>query len=315
MNDRAERIADQHGRVAVVTGATGGIGYETAMALAGAGAHVVLAGRDAARADGALQAIRAACPRASVEAVRVDLASLAQVERFAAALMARHARIDVLVNNAGVMTPPTRQASADGFELQFGTNYLAHFALTAWLAPALERAEAARVVNVSSVAHRMRAAIHFDDPQWTRAYAPWPAYAQSKLAMLMFSFELQRRCDRHGRGWRVVAAHPGYARTGLFSAGRGLGEARRSPLAGLAELGQRALQPWLSQSAADGAQPVIYAATSPDARAGGYYGPQGRFELRGVVGPARIGAAARDTAVAARLWTLSEQLSGVAWLD
>lgn len=303
-------MPDQRGQLAVVTGATGGIGYEAALALAGAGAHVVLAGRNDAKGAAALQAIRAAHPQAAVEYAQVDLASLASVRRFADALLARHPRIDLLIDNAGVMTPPVRHETEDGFELQFGTNHLSHFALTGWLLPALRRAPAPRVTIVSSGAHRLLAAIHFDDLQWTRRYHPWRAYAQSKLAILMFGFELQRRSDALGWGLRVTAAHPGFARTGLQSAGPNLGGSRRGVLG---EAVMRILTPLMSQSAADGALPTLFAAVSPDARPGGYYGPQRRFELVGPVGSAKIGEAARDEAVAARLWTECEALTGVHW--
>ncbi|WP_414442099.1 oxidoreductase [Burkholderia sp. 22PA0106] len=310
MNWSVRDIPSQQGRFAVVTGATGGIGYETALALAGAGARVLLAGRDDAKGAAALRAIRAAHLRAEVEYRRVDLASLDAVRGFAAELTARHPALDLLIDNAGVMTPPVRHATADGFELQFGTNYLSHFALTGLLLPMLRAAPAPRVVIVSSGAHRLRAAIHFDDLQWVRRYAPWQAYAQSKLAILMFAFELQRRSDAAGWGLHVTAAHPGFARTGLQSAGPNLGATGRSAL--LRWLMAQSY-PWISQSAADGALPTLFAATSPDADRAGYYGPQHRFELLGPVGPAKVGAEARDEAVAARLWTVSEALTGVNW--
>ncbi len=307
---RVRDIPDQRGRYAVVTGATGGIGYETALALAGAGARVLLAGRDDAKGAAALRAIRTAHPAAEVEYRRVDLARLDAVREFAGALLQDGVPVDLLIDNAGVMTPPVRHVTPDGFELQFGTNYLSHFLLTARVLPLLRAAAAPRVVIVSSVAHRLRAAIHFDDLQWTRRYAPWPAYAQSKLAMLMFAFELQRRSEARGWGLHVSAAHPGFARTGLQSAGPSLGGAPRAAL--FRALMARA-QPLLSQSAAAGALPTLYAATAPEARRGGYYGPQHRFELRGPVGPARVGAAARDSAVAARLWAESEALTSAHW--
>ncbi|MEK6426181.1 MAG: oxidoreductase [Burkholderia gladioli] len=310
MNWSVRDIPSQRGTFAVVTGATGGIGYETALALAGAGARVLLAGRDDAKGEAALRAIRAAHPGAEVAYRHVDLASLDAVRGFAAELMARDPVLDLLVDNAGVMAPPVRHVTADGFELQFGTNYLSHFALTGLLLPALRAAPAPRVTIVSSVAHRLRAAIHFDDLQWARRYAPWPAYAQSKLAILLFAFELQRRSDTAGWGLHVTAAHPGFARTGLQSAGPNLGSTgRAAPFRGL----MAQAQPWISQSAADGALPTLFAATAPDARRAGYYGPQRRFELLGPVGPARVGAEARDTAVAARLWSISEALTGVHW--
>ncbi len=303
-------IPPQQGRRAVITGATGGIGYETALALAGAGAEVVLTGRNAAKGEAALAAIRAVHPRATIHYADLDLANLASVAACAERFAGRHDLLDLLVNNAGVMTPPTRHATADAFELQFGTNYLGHFALTAHLLPLLRKGRQARVVNVSSGAHRLRAAIHFDDLQWERSYKPWQAYAQSKLAMIMFAFALQRRSDALGWGLMSNAAHPGYARTGLQSAGPGLG---RNGLSRAQRIAQFVFEPLASQSAAAGALPTLFASTSPTAKPGGYYGPQGFFELKGAVGDARVGKAAQDGAVADRLWTVSEQLTGVQW--
>jgi len=302
-------IPPQQGRLVVITGATNGLGYETALALAGAGAEVVLTGRNAAKGEAALAKIRVAHPRATIRYADLDLASLASVKAFADRFSGEHGALDLLVNNAGVMTPPARHATADGFELQFGTNYLGHFALTARLLPLLRQGRQTRVVNVSSGAHRLRAAIHFDDLQWQRRYKPWQAYAQSKLAMLMFAFELQRRSDTLGWGLMSNAAHPGYARTGLQSAGPGLGRTAPS----LAERIGKLLEPFAAQSAADGALPTLFAATSPDAKPAGYYGPQGFVEMKGPVGEAIIGKAAQDTAVAARLWDVSEQLAGMRW--
>jgi len=305
---RIDDIPSQRGRVAVVTGATGGLGYETALALAGAGAEVVLVGRDAAKGRVAAARIAAAHPSAVLRFEACDLGSLAAVRQLAARLTQRYASIDLLVNNAGVMAPPTRHATADGFELQFGTNYLSHFALTARLLPALRSAGHARVVNLSSLAHRS-GAIHFDDLQGERRYSAWSSYAQSKLAMLMFTFELQRRSDSAGWGLMSLASHPGYAVTGLQSAGPRLG--RSSPP--LLERIGKLLEPWLAQSAAEGALPTLFAAASPDAQAAAYYGPDGFFEMKGQVHPAVVARQARDEAAAARLWTVSEQLSGEHW--
>jgi NAD(P)-dependent dehydrogenase (short-subunit alcohol dehydrogenase family) len=302
-------IPPQQGRTAVITGATGGLGLETALALAKAGAEVVLTGRNAGKGAAALETIRAAHPGADIRYDHLDLASLASVQAFAERFSAQNDALDLLVNNAGVMMPPTRHVTQDGFELQFGANYLGHFFLTAQLLPLLRKGERTRVVNLSSGAHRIQAAIHFDDLQWQRRYRPWQAYAQSKLAMLMFAFELQRRSDALGWGLLSNAAHPGYARTGLQSAGPGLGRNAPSLTERLSEL----IGPLISQSAADGALPTLFAATAPEARPGGYYGPQGFVELKGPVGEAIIGKEAGDNAVAARLWAVSEQLTGVHW--
>lgn len=300
-------IPPQQGRLAVITGATGGIGWEAALALAGAGADVVLTGRDNAKGETALTKIRAQHPGAQIRYMHLDLANLASVADFAQQFNREHDKLDLLINNAGVMVPPTRFATRDGFELQFGTNYLGHFALTHHLLPALRAGKQPRVVNVSSGAHRMLAAIHFDDLQWERRYQPWRAYAQSKLALLMFAFELQRRSDAQGWGLLSDACHPGYARTGLQTSGPNLGRAEtKQKFGGL-------LESFLSQSAAEGALPTLFAATSPEAKKAGYYGPQNAFEMKGPVGEAKVGKQARDPAVAERLWRVSEQLTGAQW--
>jgi len=311
MNDwTLKDIPPQHGRRVVITGATGGLGYETALALAGAGAEVLLTGRSPAKGLAALARIRAIHPDATVGYDDVDLADLGAVAAFAARLAERQEAIDLLVNNAGVMTPPTRHETKDGFELQFGTNYLGHFALTGRLLPMLLKGRQTRVVNLSSGAHRLLAAIHFDDLQWHRAYKPWRAYAQSKLAMILFAFELQRKSDAFGWGLISNAAHPGYAITDLQTSGPRLG---RDGSPTVQERLSSILAPFMSQSAAAGALPTLFAATSPDARPAGYYGPQRMFELKGPVGEAVIGREAQDTAVAARLWQVSEELTGVRW--
>ena len=292
-----------HGKLAVVTGATGGLGLETAMALAGAGAEVVLTGRNEAKGARALEAICARHREALISYQHLDLASLASVADFAAHFAALHPSLDMLINNAGVMSLPVRQTTADGFEMQFGTNYLGHYALTAHLLPALRRSRAPRVVQLSSLAHRM-GRIDFDDLQGSKSYSPQKAYNQSKLAMLMFALELQRRSDAAGWGLISTAAHPGYARTDLMANGPG----NRGFLALAAML----LRP-MSHSAAAGALPTLFAATSPDAEAGGYYGPNGFYELKGAPAPAKIMPQAQDTAVAARLWDVSAALTGVSF--
>ena len=292
------------GKTAVITGATGGLGYETALALAGRGATVVLTGRNDLKGRNALDGIRARLPSAKVVYETLDLASLASVADFAGRFRASHAALDLLINNAGVMALPTRQTTADGFEMQFGTNYLGHYALTARLLPWLRRGNQPRVVNLSSLAHRS-GRIDFDDLQGSRAYVPWRAYCQSKLAMLMFALELQRRSDAAGWGLMSNAAHPGYARTDLIPNGPG-GNSLSWRLG-------RLLQPYISHSAAEGALPTLFAATSPQAKAGGYYGPNWFYELKGAPVPAKIMAQAQDTAAAARLWDVSATLTGVAF--
>jgi NAD(P)-dependent dehydrogenase (short-subunit alcohol dehydrogenase family) len=297
-------IPPQHGRSAVITGATGGLGFETALALAGAGANVVLTGRNEDKGRQAIAKIRAQFPNADVSYETLDLASLASVADFATRFAATHASLDLLVNNAGVMSLPTRQTTADGFEMQFGTNYLGHYALTAHLLPWLRRGHRPRVVNLSSLAHRS-GRIDLDDLQSARSYGPWKAYCQSKLAMLMFGFELQRRSNALGWGLLSNAAHPGYARTDLIPNGPG-----RDTLSW--RLGKY-LEPYVSHSAAAGALPTLFAATSPQAEAAGYYGPNWFYELKGPPVPAKIMPQAKDAAVAARLWDVSAALTGVSF--
>ena len=292
----------QCGRYALVTG-TGGLGYETALALAGAGASVLVAGRNAAKGDEALDRIRRAHPAADIAFAPLDLASLASIAAFAERMAAGDRPIDLLVNNAGVMTPPDRRLTADGFELQFGTNHLGHFALTGRLLPLLRRGATPRVVTVSSGAHHV-GRIDFDNLQWERRYSPFIAYGASKLANLMFALELQRRSEVAGWGLMSLAAHPGYARTDLIANGPGLDS-------WMSKIGRTLIEPWASQSAAAGALPQLFAATSPDAVGGGYYGPSRLMELVGPPGPARVAQRARDRATAKRLWEVSEQLTGV----
>jgi NAD(P)-dependent dehydrogenase (short-subunit alcohol dehydrogenase family) len=293
-------IPDQTGRLAVVSGATGGLGYETALALAGAGATTILTGRNPAKGADALARISAIHPKADITFEELDLSSLAKVAAFAESFGARHDRLDILVNNAGVMAPPNRQETADGFELQLGTNHLGHFALTAHLLPLLGSGKA-RVVSLGSIAAH-RGAIHFDDLQTlNRRYDPMEVYSQSKLACVLFALELQRRSDANGYGIASIAAHPGVSRTDLIDNGMG-----RDSLAGRL----RPLLGLVFQSAAHGALPQLFAATDPAAEPGGYYGPNGFMELRGAPTKASIPPQARDARTAARLWDVSEQLTG-----
>jgi len=311
MNWSVEDIPDQQGRLIIITGATSGIGYEAALALAGAGAEVVLTGRSDAKGEAALRNIRLRYPNALMRYMHLDLSSLDSVKKFSENFASTHSHLDLLINNAGVMMPPRRYLTSDGFELQFGTNYLSHFALTARLLPLLMQATRPHVVTVSSGAHRLQADIHFDDLQWERNYKPWPAYAQSKLATLLFARELQRRSDANGWGLMSNAAHPGYARTGLQSSGPRLG--REGDRITLMDRLASVLEPFASQSAAEGALPTLYAATAPQAEPGSYYGPQNFFELKGPVGPAIVGKKARDPQLARRLWDVSVAMSGVHW--
>ncbi len=298
-------VPDQSGKLAVVTGANSGTGKEAARRLAAAGAHVVLAVRTPAKGDQARAEILAEHPNADLDVRRIDLADLASVARFADELIADGTPIDLLVNNAGVMAPPTRMTTADGFELQFGSNFLGPFALTVRLLPALLAAPAPRVATMSSgTANYGR--IHFQDLQWEkRRYSPNFSYAQSKLADLMLTRHLAAVATE--RGWHLLStgAHPGFTRTNLQTAGASLG--RDKPRRAL--LGSLDFLP--SQAVEQGTEPLLFAATSPDAVAGAYYGPGGRFGLVGPTVTARAPRRALDTATNARLWAEAERLTGV----
>jgi NAD(P)-dependent dehydrogenase (short-subunit alcohol dehydrogenase family) len=292
------QIADQSGRIAVVTGANSGLGLVSARELARHGATVVLACRNQEKGRRAQREIEASAPGARVELAELDLGSLASVRAFAEGFLTSHDGLDLLLNNAGVMAPP-RSETADGFELQLGTNLLGHFALTARVIGAMNGRTDARVVTLSSNAHKM-GRINFEDLQSERSYRRWAVYGQSKLADLMFALELDRRLRAAGSRIKSVAAHPGYAATNLQSAA--------PPL--LDRLVMRATNLLLAQSAEMGALPPLYAATAPDVEGGSYIGPDGPGEFRGhprVVSPNR---AAREQTVAARLWSVAEELTG-----
>jgi NAD(P)-dependent dehydrogenase (short-subunit alcohol dehydrogenase family) len=297
-------IPSQNGKLAVITGATGGLGYETALALARAGAEVLVTGRNVEKGRVAINQIKRAEPSAKVRFAMLDLASLASIRAFATSMLENGRPADLLINNAGVMDLPTRRLTEDGSELQFGTNHLSHFALTALLLPLLRKAQAPRVVNVSSLAHR-GGKIDFANLQAERKYNSWAAYQQSKLANLLFTFELQRRSDAYGWGLITNAAHPGFARTELIPNGPGTG--------GLKGTGMKLLGSFMSHSAAAGALPTLFAAAAPEAAPNGYYGPNGFYELKGPVAPAEVLPQAKDKAVARKLWEVSEQLTGVKW--
>ena len=297
-------IPSLHGRRAVVTGGTSGIGHATATGLAAAGAQVILARRDPARGAEAMLKIAKHAPGASVRFEQLDLACLASVAAFASRITARHNALDILVNNAGVMALPQRCMTADGFEMQFGVNYLGHFALTSLLLPLLRRAPASRVVAVTSLSHRM-GRIDFDDLQAERGYAPWKTYSQSKLALLMFSLELQRRSDAARWSLASLAAHPGWALTNLFANGPASEGTPRFLMRPM-RLGTR----FFSRSAVHGAAPILVAATLPAAGAGCLYGRRWLWGMRGPPALARIAPQAQDARVAARLWDVSAALTG-----
>lgn len=293
-------IPDQHGRAAVVTG-TSGLGLDTAVALAQAGCDVTIAGRNPKKGADALRTVQNIVPSATIRFVELDLADLSSVASFAERMKHERNSLDLLVNNAGVMVPPKRQQTKDGFELQIGTNYLGHFALTAHLKPLLMKGNDPRVVSLSSLAAN-GGRIDFDDINAESIYQPLREYRQSKLACLMFALELDRRSNAAGWGISSLAAHPGIARTGLVHNTLG----RRS-VAGLA----RTLLWFLLQPSSQGALSQLYAATSSHAKGGGYYGPDRLFETRGHPRPARVPRQAQDEAMRHALWTLSERMTGV----
>ena len=302
-------IPDLTGRRAIVTGANSGTGFETAKALAAKGADVIVAARSHDRAIAAIADIKAKQPDARLRFEELDLSRQASVTAFAERLLAEGRPVDILVNNAGVMALPARRETEDGFEMQMATNYLGHFSMTARLLPLL-RAGGARVVQVSSIAHR-QGRIRIDDLNYADGYDAWPVYAQSKLAMLMFGLELDRRSRANDWGLTSVVAHPGVARTGLIANG---------PLVG-SRIG-RSLHRWLvrplieplvTHSQAAGALPILMAAATPDIVPGTYLGPTKMREIKGPPGLAIPAEQALDTETAAQLWQASEQMTGVSW--
>jgi NAD(P)-dependent dehydrogenase (short-subunit alcohol dehydrogenase family) len=295
----AEQIPDQQGRTAIVTGANSGLGLIVARELAGAGAHVIIASRDTGKAATALGLIRAAHPAANVEVGQLDLANLGSVRAFAQHFLAGHDRLDLLVNNAGIMAAP-RSRTADGFELQFGTNHLGHFALTGLLMPAFNQRVGTRVVTVSSNNHKA-GQMRLDDLQGEQHYSRWGAYAQSKLANLLFMLELDRRLKAAGLPMISVAAHPGYSATNLQLSGPPLQE----------RIFLRIANRLIAQSAEIGALPILFAATYPDLAGGSYVGPDGPGEMRGYPTLVQPSDRAKDAELADRLWQISERLTGV----
>ncbi len=295
-------VPDLSGRTAIVTGANSGLGFETSRVLVEHGATVVMACRNEDRGREAARRARGSLPVTCTGASRLDLADLDSVRAFAERFVAEHDTLDLLINNAGVMAPPHREVTKQGFELQFGTNHLGHFALTGLLLPVLLRTPGSRVVTVSSFAHEP-GTIDFDDLQLERGYTPYRAYSQSKLANLLFMLELDRRLRRAGAETISVGAHPGFASTNLQAAGPFIGAKPISSwliLAGVRIFGQ---------SAAHGAEPQLYAATAPGLEGGEYFGP--KYRMRGAVVPSEMAPLARDESVAGRLWDVSSELTGV----
>lgn len=303
----ANDIPSQQHRRVVITGANSGIGYEAALELARCGAEIILPARTLDKANGAIARIRREVPSAKVIPAILDLASLASVREFAAQYAQNFPgkSLDLLINNAGVMAVPQRETTVDGYERQFATNYLGPFALTALLFPHLKPQPGTRIVIVSSTASKF-GKINFDNLQSERKYVPmWGAYGQSKLADSIFAFELQRRLTATGSPIIATAAHPGYAITNLQSSGPG------TEGSFMLRFMTAILKPIASQDAAHGALPTLLAATSPKATPGGYYGPNGFQELKGDPVSAKIAPAAKDPAVAKRLWSETEKLTGV----
>jgi NAD(P)-dependent dehydrogenase (short-subunit alcohol dehydrogenase family) len=302
-------VPDQTGRFAVVTGSNSGTGKEAAARLAAAGARVVMAVRTPAKGEQARADILARYPGVQLEVRRLDLADLASVRAFAEEI-AGDAPLDLLVNNAGVMTPPSRLTTADGFELQFGTNFLGPFALTVRLLPRLLAAGAPRVATMSSTAANF-GRLRFDDPQWERGYQTMLAYGQSKLADLVLAQQLGRLATERGWALRSTAAHPGFTRTNLQTSGPGLGGETGLLNRANSLLMTRITKLVPSQGVGQGTEPLLYAATSPAAGNGSYWGPNRLFGMVGTTTEAPITARAKDVRAAERLWAEAERLTGV----
>lgn len=296
-------MPDLSGKLAIVTGANSGLGYEVAKQLAQKGARVIMACRSAARATTALAALQAAMPRAALEVIELDLASLAGVHSFAERYRARYNTLDILCNNAGIMAIP-RQLTGDGFEMQFGTNHLGHFALTGLLLDPIRATPGARVVHVSSGLHSS-GQLNFADLMGDKHYDKWAAYSQSKLANLLFAYELQRKLRAAGIDASSVGAHPGYTATNL----QGVGP--RLEGSWLRQIGMKIANALLAQPVTMGALPLLYACTAPEVNGGDYIGPTSLGGMRGYPGKVHSSALSYDAATAARLWQVSEELTGV----
>ncbi len=301
----AADLPSQTGRTILITGANSGIGYQAAKELALKGAHVLLGVRDAAKGAAALERLRREVPAASAEVAQLDMASLSSIRAFANQFLARGIALDVLINNAGVMALPKRELTVDGFERQFGTNHLGHFALTGLLMPALLQAPAPRVVTVSSLAHR-NGKIEWSNLQGETHYVPWDSYNASKLENLLFALELQRRVKATGSPLLSIPVHPGIARTSILANGPGTRDIK--------SIAVTLLGPFITQDDAMGALPTLYAATAPQAKGGEYIGPDGFQGFRGYPTVEQPRPQALDEAAAQRLWSVSEELSGVTYL-
>ena len=292
-NWNAKLLGDQTGRVAIVTGSNSGIGFETARVLAEKGATVVMACRNLEKAGPKADEIRSAHPGANVEVMELDLSDLDSVRRFAEAFRARHSRLDLLINNAGIMVPPYGQTE-QGFETQFGVNHLGHFALTGSLLDLITSTRGSRIVTVSSIAHYL-SKIQFSDLNWEKGYKAQPAYGQSKLANLLFTYELQRRLAAAGKDTLAVAAHPGWTETNLQAHAKAV----------------KFMNRFLAQKPLMGALPTLYAATEPSVNGAEYYGPSGFMEMNGPPKRVKSNKRSYDQNVAKQLWDVSEELTGV----
>jgi NAD(P)-dependent dehydrogenase (short-subunit alcohol dehydrogenase family) len=306
----AVTVPDLSGKLAVVTGSNSGLGLGLATRLAAAGADVVMAIRNRAKGEAAVEQIRAGVPDAKLTLKQLDLSSLSSVKALGEELNAEGRPIDILINNAGIMQPPQRETTEDGFELQFGGNHLGHFALTGHLFPLLRAAGDARVTTVSSLAARM-GGINFDDLQWEKRYNATQAYAQSKSANLMFALELDRRSRQAGWGIVSNAAHPGFAKTNLQLSGPSHGQDKPTLLERFYRVSRR-LTPFMWQEVDEAILPTLYGAVAPAAEGGAFYGPRGLYEAAGGgVTDAKILDRARNESDARRLWEISEQLTQV----
>jgi NAD(P)-dependent dehydrogenase (short-subunit alcohol dehydrogenase family) len=306
-------IPDLSGKTALVTGANSGLGFATARALSARGAQVILGCRDARKAQGAMAAIRAEFPDARLEFLPVDLSSLDSVRAAAAQLKSRHRRLDIQVNNAGVMTLPYTR-TPDGFEMLFGTNFLGHFALTGLLFESTRATPGARIVTVTSLSERV-GRLPLDDLNWEKSrYSKRGAYARSKLANLVFTLELDRRLRQAGLGTLSVAAHPGYSATNIVYGGGQGGQGNKSLMRSAWNLMARLGNALLAQPAERGALPQLYAATMPDVHSGDYIGPDGFIEFRGWPTRVQPSRRAQDPQLGAGLWARAEAMTGVRYL-
>lgn len=294
-------VPSQKGRITIVTGANSGLGYETALELVKKDMKVILACRNLAKAEIAKQAICQEVPQADIEIMGVDLSKLASVRFFASAFVEKYPQLDLLINNAGIMTPPF-SLSEDGFESQMAANYFGHFLLTNLLLKTILKTPRSRIITLSSIAHK-QGKIHFEDLQSQKKYSPMAAYSQSKLACLMFSYELQRRLTQMGSHTLSVAAHPGISDTSLI---------KNTPIPDwIFDLFKPIMTRTFLQSAKAGAEPTLYAALGDDVKGGDYFGPDGFYEMRGSAKKVDSTALSKDKEVAKRLWEVSEKLCGI----